>query len=71
MTFDIAIVCLSILLINRMLDFSPHMAFTIPAIGDDLRGARACLDALSPFVAYAGTLAIVFMAIGIAAMPEP
>jgi adenylate cyclase len=71
-TFDVALVCLSILLINRMLDFSPHMAFTIPASAMIFVVLAHASMRFRPFlVVYAGTLAIVFMAIGIAVMPEP
>jgi adenylate cyclase len=71
-TFDVALVCLSVLLISRMLDFPPHMAFAIPASAMIFvvlaHGSMRFRPAL---VAYAGTLTIVLMAIGMAVMPAP
>ena len=46
-TFDVALVCLSILLINRMLDFPPPHGVHGTGVGDGLCRAGACCDALS------------------------
>jgi hypothetical protein len=71
-TFDVALVCLSILLISRMLDFPPHMAFTIPASAMIFVVlAHAAMRFRPALVAYAGTLTMVLMAIGMALMPAP
>jgi adenylate cyclase len=71
-TFDVALVCLSVLLISRMLNFPPHMAFAIPASAMIFVVlAHASMRFRPALVAYAGTLAIVLMAIGMALMPAP
>lgn len=69
-TFDVALVCLSVLLISRMLNLSPHMAFAIPASAMIFVVlAHASMRFRPALVAYAGTLTIVLMAIGMALMP--
>ena len=71
-TFDVTLVCLSILLINRMLDLPPHMAFTVPASAMVyVVLAHAAMRFRPGLVVYAGVLAIVLMAISIALMPGP
>jgi len=71
-TFDVALVCLSVLLISRMLDFPPHMAFAIPAAAMIFVVlAHASMRFRPALVAYAGALTIVLMAIGMALMPAP
>jgi adenylate cyclase len=71
-TFDVALVCLSVLLISRMLDFPPHMAFAIPASAMIFVVlAHAAMRFRPALVAYAGTLTIVLMAFGMALMPAP
>ena len=71
-TFDVALVCLSVLLISRMLDFPPHMAFAIPASAlIFVVLAHASMRFRPALVAYAGTLTIILMAIGMALMPVP
>lgn len=71
-TFDVALVSLSVLLISRMLDFPPHMAFAIPASAlIFVVLAHASMRFRPALVAYAGTLTIILMAIGMALMPAP
>jgi adenylate cyclase len=71
-TFDVGLICLSVLLITRMLDFAPHMAFAIPASAMIFVVlAHASMRFRPALVAYAGTLTIVLMAIGMALMPAP
>jgi adenylate cyclase len=71
-TFDVALVCLSILLITRMLAFPPHMAFAIPASAMIFVVlAHASMRFRPALVAYAGTLAILLMALGMSVMPAP
>lgn len=71
-TFDVALVSLSVLLISRMLDFPPHMAFAIPASAlIFVVLAHASMRFRPALVAYAGTLTILLMAIGMALMPAP
>ena len=69
-TFDVALVCLSILLITRMLAFPPHMAFAIPASAMIFVVlAHASMRFRPALVAYAGTLTILLMALGMSVMP--
>jgi len=71
-TFDVALVCLSVLLISRMLDFPPHMAFAIPASAMIFVVlAHASMRFRPVLVAYAGTLTVALMAIGMSLMPAP
>lgn len=71
-TFDVALVCLSVLLISRMLDFPPHMAFAIPASAMIFVVlAHASMRLRPALVAYAGALTIMLMAIGMILMPAP
>jgi len=71
-TFDVALVCLSVLLISRMLDFPPHLAFANPASAMIFVVlVHASMRFRPVLVAYAGTLTIVLMALGMALMPAP
>jgi hypothetical protein len=55
-----------------MLDFPPHMAFAIPASAMVfVVPAHASMRFRPALVAYAGTLTIALMAIGMALMPAP
>jgi adenylate cyclase len=69
-TFDVLLVCLSVLLTTRMLDLPPHMAFTVPASAlIFVVLGHAAMRFRPKLVAYAGMLTGVLMAIGIALMP--
>jgi len=71
-TFDVALVCFSVLLITRMLAFSPHMAFAIPASAMTFVVlAHASMRFRPALVVYAGTLTILLMALGMLVMPAP
>jgi adenylate cyclase len=55
-----------------MLDFPPHMAFAIPASGlIFLVLAHAAMRFRTWLVVYAGAVAIILMAVGMAVMPAP
>lgn len=69
-TFDVAVVCLSLLLVSRMLDFPPHMVFAIPASAIIFVVlAHAAMRFRPGLVIYAGALTTVVMALGVAVMP--
>jgi hypothetical protein len=69
-TFDVVLVCLSVLLTTRMLDLPPHMAFTVPASAlIFVVLAHASMRFRPKLVAYEGMLTGVLVAIGIALMP--
>lgn len=69
-TFDVALVFLSVLLISRMLEPQPDLSFAGPTSAIILVVlAHASMRFRPALVAYAGALAAVLMAIGMAAMP--
>lgn len=71
-TFDVVLVCLSLLLVSRMLDFPPHMVFAIPASAVIFVVlAHAAMRFRPELVVFAGTLTIAMMAVGVAVMPPP
>lgn len=71
-TFDVILVCLSLLLTSRMLDFPPHMVFAIPASAIIFVVlAHAAMRFRPGLVVYAGTLTIAVLGVGVAVMPKP
>lgn len=71
-TFDVALVCLSILLVSRMLEFPPHMVFAIPASAIIFVVlAHAAMRFRPGLVVYAGGLTAAVLGIGVVVMPKP
>jgi Adenylate cyclase, family 3 (some proteins contain HAMP domain) len=71
-TFDVALVCLGLLLTSRMLDFPPHMVFAIPASGIIFVVlAHAAMRFRPDLVVYAGSLTTAVLAVGVTVMPKP
>ena len=69
-TFDVALVCFSLLLVSRMLDFPPHMVFAIPASAIIFVVlAHAAMRFRPGLVVYAGALTTAVMPAPEAASP--
>lgn len=71
-TFDVVLVCLSLLLVSRMLQFPPHMVFAIPASAMIFVVlAHAAMRFRPGLVVYVGILTCAVLGVGVAVMPEP
>lgn len=71
-TFDVVLVCLSLLLVSRMLDFPPHMVFAIPASAIIFVVlAHVAMRFRPELVVYAGALTTAVLGTGVAVMPKP